>query len=113
MYQKQKEKLYITSLTDDPAITYPAYYTLSASMAHNEMLHDAIIALHTLTFDFYRHPKDFDEIFSMFSLGMFPLYKEKYVVGYFGQKMMYLESHGWKSMPATSDVFKLENWLIS
>jgi hypothetical protein len=112
MYQKRKEKLYITSLTDDPAITYPAYYTLSTSMAHNEMLHAAIIALHTFTFDGYRHPKNFDEIFHMFSFGGFPLYKEKYVVSYFGQKMMYLERYGWKAMPATADLFHLENWLI-
>ena len=48
----------------------------------------------------------------MMHSGMFPIYKEKYIVGYFGQKLMYLESHGWKSMPATEEIFKMENWLV-
>jgi len=48
----------------------------------------------------------------MFDSGTFPIYKEKYIVGYFGNKMMYLESYGWKGMPATADIFKLENWLV-
>jgi hypothetical protein len=26
--------------------------------------------------------------------------------------MMYLESNGWKGMPATADIFKMENWLV-
>jgi hypothetical protein len=112
MYQKKKEKLYIDTLVEDPAFSYPSFYMLSSSMAKNEMLHAAIIALHTFEFDTYRRPTNFDELFKMFSWGGFPLYKEKYAVGFFGQKMMYLESNGWKAMPATADLFKLENWLI-
>ncbi len=112
MYQKKKEKLYISSLLDDPAVTYPGYYVLSSTMAKNEMLQSAVTALHSFDFSYYETPKNFDDIFTMFDSGTFPIYKEKYIVGYFGGKMMYLESHGWKSMPATADLFKLENWLV-
>jgi hypothetical protein len=112
MYQKKKEKLYITDLLDDPAISYPAYYLLSTSMAKNEMLHTALAALHSYDFSHYTLPKNFDDIFTMFHSGTFPIYKEKYLVGYFGNRMMYLESHGWKGLPATADIFKLENWLV-
>jgi hypothetical protein len=112
MYQKRKEKLYITDLLDDPAIPYPAYYILSASMAKNEMLHTTLIALHSFDFSCYTMPKNFDDIFSMFHQGTFPIYKEKYPVGYFGNRMMYLEGYGWKGLPATAEIFKLENWLV-
>jgi len=112
MYQKKKEKLYIRDLLDDPVISYPGYYILSLSMVKNEMLHSALIALHSFDFSYYETPKNFDDIFKMFDSGLFPIYKEKYIVGYFGNKMMYLESNGWKGMPATSDIFKLENWLV-
>lgn len=113
MYNKKKEKLYISQLLDNPAVSYPAYYVLSLSMHKNDMLREALISLHSFEFDYYDVPKSHDDIFSMFCSGTFPLYKEKYVVGYFGNKMMYLESNGWKGMPATSDIFKLENWLVS
>ena len=112
MYLKKKEKLYICELLDNPAVTYPAYYMVSTSMYNNEMLHSALIALHNFDFSYYEIPISCDDIFSMFNSGTFPLYKEKYVVGYFGNKMMYLESNGWKSMPATEDIFKMENWLV-
>jgi len=112
MYQKKKEKLYITDLVNDPAFTYPAYYILSASMAKNEMLHAALTALHSYDFNFYETPKSFDVLFKTFDTGAFALYKEKYVVGFFGGKMMYLESHGWKSMPATREIFDLSQWLV-
>jgi len=112
MYQKKKERLYITELLEDPAVSYPAYYTLSNSMFQNEMLHSAIIALHSFDFSYYKTPKTFDDIFTMFHSGIFPIYKEKYIVGYFGNKMIFLESNGWKGMPVTEDIFKLENWLI-
>jgi len=111
MYQK-KEKLYIRDLVPDPAISYPGYYILSASMAKNELLHTALIALHTLEFTFYQTPKSFDDLFAMLQSGLFPIYKERYIVGYFGGKMMYLESHGWKALPATEPLFQLENWLV-
>jgi len=112
MYQKKKERLYICDLLEDPALTYPSYYILSSSMVKNEMLHTAIISLHSFDFSYYETPKNFDDIFKMFDSGMFPIYKEKYIVGYFANKMMFLESNGWKGMPATADIFKIENWLV-
>ncbi len=112
MYQKKKERLYISDLLDKPAVAYPAYYTLSLSMHKNEMLHTALMALHSFDFSYYEIAKTFDDLFAMLHSGVFPIYKEKYIVGYFGNKMMYLESNGWKSMPATEDIFKLENWLV-
>ncbi len=57
MYQKKKERLYISELLDDPSVTYPSYYALSTSM-------------------------------------------------------MYLDVSGWKGMPCTEDIFKLENWTV-
>ena len=112
MYQKKKKKLYISELIDNPAVVYPAYYVLSPTMHKNEMLHTALIALHTFDFSYYEVPKSYEDIFAMFTSGTFPIYKEKYIVGYFGNKMMYLESNGWKGMPATEDIFKVENWLV-
>ena len=112
MYQKKKERLYICDLLEDPAVAYPSYYLLSTSMHKNEMLQSALISLHSFDFSFYEKPKNHDDIFKMLLSGTFPIYKEKYIVGYFGNKMMYLESHGWKAMPATEEIFKIENWLI-
>ena len=109
---KKKERLYISDLLDDPAFSYPSYYTLSSAMMKNEMLHSAIIALHSFDFSYYETPKSFDDIFKMFDSGTFPIFKEKYIVGYFGGKMMYLENNGWEGMPATEALFKLENWLV-
>jgi hypothetical protein len=112
MYQKKKERLYICDLLDDPVVPYPSYYVLSLSMHKNEMLQAAIMALHSFDFSYYETAKTYEDIFTMFDSGTFPLYKEKYIVGYFGNKMMYLESNGWKGMPATADIFKVENWLV-
>ena len=112
MYPKKKAKLYLTDLMDDPAITYPAYYHLSPALAGNEMLHDALIALHRYEWDHYEVPKNYDEIFASIRRGSFAIYREKYVVGYFGGRMMYLEPHGWKGMPITEEVFVLENWQV-
>ena len=112
MYHSKKERLYISELLDNPSVAYPAYYVLSSSMFKNEMLHSSLISLHSFDFSYYETPKSYDDIFAMFSSGTFPIYKEKYVIGYFGGKMMYLESNGWKGMPCTEDVFKIENWLI-
>lgn len=112
MYQKKKEKLYISELLDNPAVVYPAYYVVSPSMYKNEMLHSALMALHSFDFSYYETAKSFDDIFTMLHSGTFPIYKEKYIVGYFGNKMMYLESNGWKGMPTTEDIFKIENWLV-
>jgi len=112
MYQKKKEKLYISDLLDDPAVAYPAYYVLSPSMHKNEMLHTALMALHSFDFSYHETAKTFDDVFTMLHSGTFPIYKEKYIVGYFGNKMMYLESNGWKGLPATEDIFKFDNWLV-
>jgi hypothetical protein len=112
MYQKKKEKLYIRDLIPDPAISFPGYYILSHSMMKNELLHYALVTLHSFDFSCYEIPKNFDDIFKMFDMGTFPIYKEKYIIGYFGQKMMYLESNGWRAMPASEALFKLENWLV-
>ena len=112
MYSKKKEKLYVTELLDNPSVAYPAYYSLSYSMHKNEMLHTALIALHSFEFSYYEVPKSYGDIFAMFHSGTFPIYKEKYIIGYFGNKMMYLESVGWKGLPATEDIFNMENWLI-
>ncbi len=112
MYQKKKERLYICDILDNPAVPYPSYYVLSTSMKNNEMLQTALISLHSFDFSYYETPKSHDDVFAMFSSGTFPIYKEKYIVGYFGNKMMYLESNGWKGMPATADIFKMENWLV-
>jgi len=112
MYTKKKERLYISELLENPSVAYPSYYVLSSSMHKNEMLHSAIISLHSFDFDYYEIPTNYSDIFTMLHSGTFPIYKEKYIVGYFGNKMMYLESNGWKGMPCTEDIFKIENWLV-
>ena len=112
MYQKKKEKLYISELIENSAVAYPSYYILSTSMHDNEMLHAALIALHSFDFTYYETAKSYEDIFAMFNSGTFPIYKEKYIVGYFGNKMMYLEPNGWKGMPSTEEIFKMENWLV-
>jgi hypothetical protein len=112
MYQKKKERLYISDLLDNPAVPYPAFYSLSTGTHKNEMLRAALIALHSFDFSYYEVPRTHEDIFAMFHSGTFAIYKEKYVVGYFGMKMMYLESNGWKGMPSTHDIFKIENWLV-
>ena len=112
MYLPKKEKLYISDLIQDPAVAYPAYYTLSLSLYQNEMLRAALTALHSFDFLHYKKAKNHDDIFALLHSGGFVIYKEKYIVGYFANKMMYLESSGWKGMPATQEIFMLENWLI-
>lgn len=112
MYNKKKEKLYISELLDTPLVTYPSYYVLSGSMLKNEFLHSALIALHSMDFYHYETPECYEKIFETFAGGAFVIYKEQYIVGYFGEKMMYLESNGWRTMPITRDVFELTNWLI-
>ena len=113
MYQKKKERLYICDIMDNPAVPYPSYYVLSTSMFKNEMLQTALICLHMLLiFLIMKQLKTHEDIFAMLHSGTFPIYKEKYIVGYFGNKMMYLESNGWKGMPSTEDIFKMENWLV-
>lgn len=112
MYQKKKEKLYINELLEDPIISYPSYYILSPAMYKNEFLHTALISLHSCDFQNYERPKSYEKIFENLAQGAFPIYKEQYIVGYFGGKMMYLEANGWRAMPLNRDVFNLEHWLI-
>ena len=108
----KKERLFIADIIDDPVVTYPSYYLLSKSMHGNEMLHAALEAIHQMEFGFYREPNHYEEIFRLLHSGQFPIFKEHYAVGYFGGRVMYLESNGWKSMPMTEDAFRMENWLI-
>lgn len=112
MYRKKKEKLYVKDLLDAPVITYPAYYSVSSSMLNNDYLHSAIITLHSMDFHHYGVPERYEKIFEAFSSGAFAIYKEQYIVGYFGDKMMYLEANGWHAMPATIGLFSLEHWLV-
>ncbi len=109
---KTKERLYISDFIEDPILTYPSYYSLSKSMHKNEMLQASLEAIHTVEFSNYHQAKEYTQIFQLFDMGGFPIYKEHYVVGYFGGRMMYLESYGWKTMPITKDAFSMENWLI-
>jgi len=109
---RKRERLYISDIIDNPAIVYPAYYILSKSLINNEILHSTLEAIHQYEFSYYRIPKDYKEIFNILNSGNFVIYKERYAIGYFGGRVMYLESHGWKSMNATEDAFNLENWLI-
>jgi len=112
MYNKKKERLYITDLIKNPPVVYPMYYIISKALKENEMLHASLIATHMSDFENYKRPKDATELFKSFNMGIFPIYKEQYVVGQFGGKLMYLESAGWKSMNVTEDVFDMNLWLI-
>jgi hypothetical protein len=67
MHTKKKERLFITDLLTDPAVTYPAYYLLSPSMARNEMLLSSLEALHSFDFNYYTAPQTHADIFAMFA----------------------------------------------
>ena len=112
MFNAKKERLYISDLLDNPAITYPSYYVLSSSSAKNEFLQSAIISLHSFDFSNHHTPKDYKEIFDTFNYGGFAIYKENYIVGFFGNKMMHLESNGWSKMVVNVDIFVMDNWLV-
>jgi len=47
MFKNKKERLYISDLLEDPALTYPGYYILSQAMLKNEMLLSALESLHS------------------------------------------------------------------
>jgi len=113
MFHQQKKRLYISDLLSEPAMLSPAYYTLSASLMKNELLLSTIESLHSYDFSYYSNPKSYKQLFDCFRAGSFAIYKELYIVGYFGSKMMYLQSNGWKAMPANEDIFKMDNWLIA
>ncbi len=108
----KKERLYIHTLIDDPVLTYPAYYLLSAYQHTNETLKSTIIALHSGELDSYTTPSDYKEIFSVLGRGEFALFKENYIIGHFGNRLMYLASDGWHGMSVTEDTFEMENWRI-
>ena len=108
----KKERLYIRDIVEDPAMAYPGYYTLSSVMSKNEMLLTTIESLHSFDLSYYETPENFDDIFAMFGNGSFAIYKQRYIVGYFGGKMMYLEPVGWRAMPVTIELFELGNWLV-
>lgn len=112
MQYKKKEKLLITSLVEDPLIGYPPHYQLSHKLMKDEMLHESLKAIHTLEFDPYRHPESDETLFHAYKCGLYPIYKERYVTVYFGNKVMYLQMQGWKTLPVNEDIFKMENWLI-
>ncbi len=108
----KKVKLYICDLIEDPAITFPAYYTLSKKTAENESLHHTLKAIHSYSFEGFQTPVKYDDIFASLLCGTFVIYKMKYAVGNFGERLMYLESNGWKSFHVTKDVFDLGQWLV-
>jgi len=109
----KKERLYISDILAEPVITYPSFYTLSIALIKNDMLQQSLIDIHSFNFDFYNNPKYYEEIFNALKRGEFPIFKQKYVIGYFGSKLMYLESNGWRALPCNKDSFNLENWLIA
>ena len=112
MYKKKKERLYICDIIEDPPIIYPMYYIVSDALKNNELLIQSLRSIHLSEFENLEIPQDAKEIFASCSLGAFPIYKEQYVVGEFGGRLMYLESSGWKSLLVTEDIFDLNQWLL-
>ena len=112
MYTKKKERLYLSDIVANPAITYPSYYIVSKALYENESLRDTLVAVHMADFDYYKRADKSDDIFKTIRAGGFAIYKEQYVVGYFGGKLMFLEAQGWKSMPVTEEIFVMEHWLV-
>ena len=112
MYYKKKEKLFIDEIMENPAIGYPPFYMVSGSMIKNDYLHDALRAIHNVDFEHYEEPSSHEDIFRTIDNVGFVLYKEKYVVGFFGERLMYLEQGGWKGLYASRETFTLENWLV-
>ena len=112
MNYNQKERFYISEIIENPAITSPMFYILSKSMRNNEMLHSTLDSIHQVELERHRTPKNSDGLFQAIKSGIFPIYKDRYAVGYFGDRLMYLESAGWKSLPLNIDTFNMENWLI-
>jgi len=112
MFGAKKERFYLHEILENPAITYPTYYSVNKGLHENEMFHDALIAVHMSDFDYYEGPKEASDIFAKIHRGGFAIYKEQYLVGFYGGKLMYLEPSGWKGLQATEDIFKMENWLV-
>jgi len=108
----KKERLYLYDLLDDPVISYPAWYLLSPKLHRDENLRESLKAVHSLEFSPYTHPENFDELFAAYAAGLYPIFREKYITGYFGGRVMFLESAGWKAMPMNRETIELEQWLI-
>ncbi len=66
MIKQNKTRLYIKDLLKEPAIAYPAYYSVSVNLSKNDNFLDALIALHSFEFEHYSTPKSFDEIFKSY-----------------------------------------------
>ncbi len=109
----KKERLYIKDILENPAIEHPTFYTLSAKLINNEHLIQSLIDIHSFEFKYYSTPKEHKEIFNSCQNGLFPIYKMRYAISFFGGRLMYLDSYGWKSLSATYDIFNLDNWLIA
>jgi len=112
MFGAKKERFYLHEILENPIITYPTYYNVNKALHENEMFHDALIAVHMCDFKHYELADEGSDIFASINRGAFVIYKEQYIVGFFGGKLMYLEPSGWKGLPATEEVFNMENWLV-
>lgn len=112
MNYKKKERLYISDFIENPPITYPMYYIVSGALKDDEMLHSSLYAVHLSSFENHIIPFGVSELYSGLNSGAFAIYKEQYVVGNFGGRLMYLESDGWKSLRVTEDIFDMNYWLI-
>lgn len=108
----KKLRLYLHELLDDPVVSYPAWYLLSPKLHRDENLRETLRKIHAMEFDSLAHPAEPSEIFSALRRRSYPIYLEKYAVGYFGGRVMYLESGGWKSMPLSEEAFEMANWLL-
>ncbi len=113
MYKVNKQRIYIADLIDDITISTPTYYLVSNYLSKNENFLYTLKALHSYKFDNFYYPKSFEDLFKYLKSKYFAIYKEKYILGLFKGKLMYLESNGWKSLTPIEDIFKLENYLIN
>jgi len=108
----KKERLYLYDLLDDPVIFYPAWYLLSPKLHRDENLRESLRAIHAMEFVPYTHPESFEDLFAAFAAGLYPIFREKYATGYFGGRVMTLESGGWRAMPMSREAVELAHWLI-
>ncbi|WP_456393208.1 hypothetical protein [Nitratifractor sp.] len=108
----KKERLYLYDFLEEPVVNYPAWYLLSPKLCRDENLRETLRAIHRMEFSAYAAPRSFEELFSAFRSGLYPIYRERYAAGYFGRRVMLLESGGWKSLPLSEEASILENWLI-
>ncbi len=108
----KKERLYLYDFLEEPVVNYPAWYLLSPKLYRDENLRESLRAIHRMEFSPYSCPRSFDELFAAFRSGLYPIYRERYAAGYFGGRVMLLESGGWKSLPLSEEAIVLGNWLI-